>query len=90
VDRDTVFVTAPRPAQGHYIALAIKPASSPDDTGDFHFWRLDSNGAWSYKVCLCVCKRGRVWAGTLKRPREKAERRCACVCVWGGGDGVRG
>jgi hypothetical protein len=39
-----------RPAEGHYIALAVKPPSEAGDSGDFHFWRLDSNGAWSYKA----------------------------------------
>ncbi|KAI8471778.1 MAG: hypothetical protein J3K34DRAFT_227144 [Monoraphidium minutum] len=51
VDRDAVYNSGgARPGGGHYIALAIKPASGPDDTGDFHFWRYDSNGAWSYKA----------------------------------------
>lgn len=34
----------------HYIALAVKPAEDAGDSGDFHFWRLDDNKVWSYKV----------------------------------------
>jgi hypothetical protein len=49
VDRATVY-GRPRPEAGHYIALAIKPSARKGDTGDYHFWRLDSNMQWSYKV----------------------------------------
>ena len=49
VDRATVY-GGPRPARGHYIALAVKPMGGNETAGDFHFWRLDANGAWSYKA----------------------------------------
>jgi hypothetical protein len=49
VGRAAVYGEA-RPARGHCIALAVKPPASKGDTGDYHFWRLDANGRWSYKV----------------------------------------
>ncbi|KAI8467855.1 MAG: hypothetical protein J3K34DRAFT_479949 [Monoraphidium minutum] len=48
VDSAVVY-GGPPPEGGHYIALAVKPAKG-SDTGDFHFWRLDTNGGWSYKA----------------------------------------
>jgi hypothetical protein len=42
VSKQTVY-SKPPPPHGHYVALAVWPGS------DFHFWRLDSNGAWSGK-----------------------------------------
>lgn len=49
VSREDVY-GKPRPSKGHYIALAIKPRSKDEASGDFHFWRLDANGVWSYKA----------------------------------------
>lgn len=59
VNRDAVYSNPP-PENGHFIALAVKPPGDADGTGDFHFWRLDANGVWSYKVGA-VC----VWGGVM-------------------------
>ena len=43
IDRDTVYSKAPN---GHYVALAVSPGIR---YGDYHFWRLDSDGSWANK-----------------------------------------
>jgi hypothetical protein len=52
VDRWTVY-NKPT-TDSHYMALAVKPAADASDTGDFHFWKLDADKSWSYKVQGCV------------------------------------
>jgi hypothetical protein len=62
VDRWTVY-NKPT-TDSHYMALAVKPQADESDTGDFHFWRLDADKTWSYKVrftqqhttCEHVCR----------------------------------
>jgi hypothetical protein len=55
VDRWTVY-NKPT-TDSHYMALAVKPQADASDTGDFHFWRLDADKTWSYKVCYgFVCR----------------------------------
>jgi hypothetical protein len=39
--------------RGWVIALAVKPGTSLEDTGDFHFWWVWANGS-SIKASLCV------------------------------------
>jgi hypothetical protein len=41
---------------GWVIALAVKPGTSLEDTGDFHFWWVDEGGKGN--VCKCFCKSG--------------------------------
>ena len=77
VDRDAVY-SKPRPAKGHYIALAIKPVGKGEASGDFHFWRLDANGVWSYKVRRGAA-RG-VLGGALFRGGKEGGR-AACCCL---------
>lgn len=48
VDRWTVY-NKPT-TDSHYMALAVKPAADAGDSGDFHFWKLDADKTWSYKV----------------------------------------
>jgi hypothetical protein len=48
VDRDTVYNVPPK---GHYIAMAIWPHE------DFHFWRLDADGAWANKPGMLMSRR---------------------------------
>jgi hypothetical protein len=68
VDRATVYNTT-RPPGGHYIALAVRPPSKAGDANaDFHFWRLDSNGAWSYKVRCGPCLPRRAQRASLVDP----------------------
>jgi hypothetical protein len=46
VDRYTAYNV---PSSGRYIVLAVK-AATERDSGDFHFWALNSDGTWSYKA----------------------------------------
>jgi hypothetical protein len=48
VDRWTVYNK--QTTDSHFMALAVKPAADASDTGDFHFWKLDADKTWSYKV----------------------------------------
>jgi hypothetical protein len=48
VDRYTVYNVTP---VGHYIALAVWPME------DFHFWRLESDGAWGNKPGMYMSRR---------------------------------
>jgi len=48
VDRNTVYNTPPK---GHYIAMAVWPHE------DFHFWRLDADGAWANKPGMLMSRR---------------------------------
>jgi len=51
----------------HYIALAVKPAEDSGDSGDFHFWRLDDNKVWSYKVSICCLAVGQAKTAAARR-----------------------
>jgi hypothetical protein len=79
VDRSTVYGAA-RPEEGHFIALAVKPMG-PERNGDFHFWRLDANGVWSYKVGRAPARpglRGRgARPGGCMGPAKRGERGAA-------------
>jgi hypothetical protein len=73
VDRKTVYTV---PTTGHYIALAVKPPSDERDTGDYHFWRLDADGTWSYKAGDTL-SRNTYRNGTALRDIEMADARGA-------------
>lgn len=73
VDRKTAYTV---PTTGHYITLAVKPPSDEKDMGDYHFWRLDADGTWSYKAGDTL-SRNTYRNGTVLRDIELSDARGA-------------
>jgi len=84
VSREIVYNVRPT---GHYIALAVKPSIYPGDTGDFHFWRLDADGAWAYKAGDTLSRRTyrngtKVYDIERPEPRGAYVQWCGYFEVW--------
>jgi hypothetical protein len=82
VDRETVYS---KPPTGFYVALGVRPGIR---YGDYHFWRLDSDGSWSNKPGIFMPRRTYGPNQTLVTDVEVAEQRgvysvfCGYFEVW--------